>query len=234
MKRVKKMPKVLVVAPHNEIKNYSFDDWLSRITNLTYKNYDICVADNSKSPANTKKIKRKGINCIWVRPKLKSNQQYIADSMEELRVQALIGKYDFMLVVETDVIPPHDIIERLLIHHKEVVSAMYMIDQGSDSHLMYQKIEPMGINYRSTINMSDGYDIGIVDGQVHEVYACGLGCCMIKKDILEKIQFRWETGADAHPDSFFAADLHMHGIKQYLDTGTLCVHNNISWSTIID
>ena len=31
--------KVLVGTPHNEIKNYCFDDFLANVTNFTYKNY---------------------------------------------------------------------------------------------------------------------------------------------------------------------------------------------------
>jgi hypothetical protein len=230
----KKNIKVLVATPHNEIKNYCFDEWLNRVTNLTYKNYDILIADNSKKNKNKKKILQKGINAIWIKPKNKANQKYIAESHEALRIKALKMKWDFMLHLESDVFPPHDIIERLLVHRKRVVSAPYFINFGTDSHLMIQKVEDLGGTLKHTINIEDGHDIQIMDGQLHEVYACGLGCILIHRSILEKIKFRWEEGSSMHPDSFFSADLKILGEKQYLDTSILCEHRNSSWSKITD
>lgn len=226
--------KVLLVTPHNEIKNYCFDDWIARATNLTYPRYNILIADNSKTNKNKKRIVSKGINAIYIKPKHKSNQKYIAESHEALRIQALSNGYDFILHLESDVFPPHDIIERLLVHRKTVVSAPYFINFGEDSHLMIQNIEKLGGSIKFTTNIKDGHDIQYFDGQLHEVYAAGLGCCLIHRSVLEKITFRWEDGANAHPDSFFAADLKQMGIKQYLDTSILCEHRNSSWSTVTD
>lgn len=226
--------KVLVVTPHNEVKNYCFDKWLDRVTNLTYPNYDILIADNSPSNKNKKKIMKAGVSCIHIKPKNKANQKYIAESHDALRNYALIKGYDFILHLESDVFPPHDIIERLLVHRKTVVSAMYFIDFGDKSHLMLQGIENIGGTLKFTTNIEEGHDIQYVDGQLKEVYACGLGCMLIHRSILEKIKFRWEEGAFAHPDSFFAADLKTLGIKQYLDTSILCHHENSSWATITD
>lgn len=228
----KKDIKVLVITPHNEVKNYCFDEWMARVKNLTYHNYDVLVADNSPTNKNKKKIQKAGFDCIWIKPRNKVNQKFIAESHEALRVHALAKKYDFVLHLESDVFPPHDIIERLLIHRKTVVSGMYFIGQGEESHLMVQKMERTGETFRHTINIEEGYDMQLVDGQLKEVHACGLGNCLIHKSVLEKIKFRWEDGANAHPDSFFAADLQMHGIKQYLDTSILSEHKNQSWSTI--
>lgn len=229
----KKDIRVLVITPHNIVKNYCYDEWVSRVTNLTYHNYDILIADNSPTNKNKKKIQKSGIDCIWIKPKDKANQKFIAESHEALRIYALARKYDFVLHLESDVIPPHDIIERLLVHRKKVVSGMYFIGLGEDSHLMLQNFEPVGSSIiRHTINVEDGHDMQIVDGQLHEVYAVGLGNCLIHSSILKQIKFRWETGANAHPDSFFAADLKQLGIKQYLDTGCLSKHLNSSWLEI--
>jgi cellulose synthase/poly-beta-1,6-N-acetylglucosamine synthase-like glycosyltransferase len=226
--------KVLVITPQNEVKNYCSDEWSSRVTNLTYPNYDIMMADNSSTNKNKKKIMKMGIDCIHIKPKHKSNQKYIAESHEALRNYALIRGYHFVLHLESDVIPPHDIIERLLVHRKKVVSAMYFIDFGVDSHLMLQNIENVGGTVKHTTMINEGHDIQIVDGQLHEVYACGLGACLIHRSVLEQIKFRHEEGASAHPDSFFAADLRQLGIKQYLDTSIICDHKNSSWATVTD
>lgn len=230
--------RVLVAAPHNEVKNQTIEAWIERVKNFTFKNFnfktDVLIVDNSESPKNKKLLKKLGVNCVHVRPKQKTNQKYIAESQDMIRTYALRMKYDFVLHLETDVFPPHDIIERLLVHRKTVVSAMYMIEFGDKSHLMLQGIENLGGTIKNTINIDEGHDIQFVDGQLKEVYACGMGCMLIHKSVLEKITLRWEEGSDAHADSFLAGDLKFLNIKQFLDTGTWCEHQNSSWATITD
>ncbi len=233
MKKHKK-PRILICTPHNEVKNYCIEDFLRKVTNLSYTNYDILFADNSKTHDNTRKLMKSGINCVHVKPKLKDNQQYIADSQELLRDAVLRGKYDYMLMLESDVFPPVDIIERLLMHKKNIVGASYFIDHGHDSHLMLQQMEESGEFLRHTMNVKNGYDILHADGKLKKVYACGFGCLLVHKSILKKMKFRWNKGADAHSDSFFFADLDAGRIPVYLDTAILCEHRNESWATRVD
>jgi len=237
MKEFKKLKKfkVLVCVPHYDGKNYCFDDFLSRVTNLTYKNYDILIADNSKNRKNKKKIMKSGVQSIYVNPKQKDNRQYIADTHEALRVAALIGNYDFMLHLESDVFPPLDIIERLLSHQKMVVAAPYFINFGHDSHLMVQHIEGEGDLVRHTVNVGGGYDILLMDGKLKKVHHAGLGCILIHKSVLQKINFRWMKGLDSHPDAVFAADCNAQQIPIFLDTSISNVeHRNSSWSEVTD
>jgi GT2 family glycosyltransferase len=230
--RQKKKVKILLGTPHNIVKDYCFEDWIERATNLSYPNYDILIADNSPTNKNKKRLMKRGIDAIYIKPKQKANQKFIAESHEALRIQALKHGYEFMLHLESDVFPPQNVIEQLLAAQKSVVSAPYFINHGENSHLMLQDIEAIGTKIRNTMNMDNGIDFNFVDGKVKQVYACGLGCTLIHRSILEKIRFRWEEGAFAHPDSFFAADLHNMGIKQYVDTSIICEHRNSSWSKI--
>ena len=117
-------------------------------------------------------------------------------------------------------------------HQKQVVSASYHIKHGGQSHLMVQDIESHEHGIRETINMLGGTDNKYFDGKLHEVYACGLGMTLIHRSVLEQLEFRYVEEIDAHPDTFFAHDLHLLGIKQYLDTSIRCKHNNSDWSEI--
>jgi hypothetical protein len=224
--------KVLVGTPHNEVKNYCFDDFISNATNLTYKHYNIVIADNSKRNKNSKQISKLGVSTIYVKPKQKANQQFIAESHEELRLAALRTNVDYLLHLESDIFPPKDIIERLLVHQLPVVSAAYFIDEGLNSHLMVQEIEDKGDFIRESRNITHGHDILLMSGGLQKVYACGLGCTLIHRSVLEKIKFRWEKGAPVHPDTFFAADLNAMEIPQYIDTSILCEHRNSSWNSV--
>jgi cellulose synthase/poly-beta-1,6-N-acetylglucosamine synthase-like glycosyltransferase len=238
MKEFRKLKKfkVLVGCPHSDIKNYGLDDYLAMITNLTYdkKYYDVLIVDNSKDNKNTQMIRKAGVDCLHVKPKHKSNQAYIAESQEMLRQAAIKGGYDYLIMIESDIRVPFDIIERLLSHQKQVVSAPYFINHGHESHLMLQQIEQTGDTVRFTLNEDNGFDILQVDGKLKKVYACGFGCIAIHKTVLEKVKFRWEEGADTHSDSIFAADLNYMGIPMYLDTQLLCDHLNSNWSEVTD
>lgn len=229
-KNLKKF-RVLVGTPYNEVKEYCFDEFLQRATNLSYKHYDFLIADNSKSNKIYKSIIKSGIESVHIKPKNKVNQKFILESHEALRRAAIKGGYDYLLHLESDIIPPHDIIERLIVHQKPIVSAAYFISQGEDSHLMLQEIESDG-QLRETRNVQNGYDIMQVDGKLKQVYAAGLGCILIHKSILKKFQFRWQEGAPVHPDTFFAHDLHSLETPQFIDTSIICEHRNSNWLEI--
>lgn len=225
--------KVLVAAPQNKIKMYAWRKYIERAANLTYKNYDLFFVDNSKTKDNAKAISKEGYNCHWLNPKKKPNQQYIAESLELIRIKAIDEKYDILVILETDVIPPPDFIERLILHQKEVVSGGYFIGHGASSHLMIQEIEEVG-EVRNPSVIHNGRDIIYADGKLHKVYAAGMGCILIHRNVFTKIAFRWPKGANAHPDSFLATDLYNQGIPQYVDTSFICEHLNQSWANVID
>lgn len=232
--RKRKMSKVLVGTPHADVKNYCFDNYVKNVKSLTYPNYDILVVDNSKDNKNTKKFKKAGIPAVHIKRRNKSSREVMAQSHEYLRKAALDGGYDFLLHYESDLSSPINIIETLLSHQLPVVSAAYLINHGHKSHLMAQEIEEDAPGERKTISLDEGSDIHIIDGNLHEGFAFGLGMCLIHKDVLKQIEFRYEEGVDAHPDTFFANDLAQLKIKQYVDTSVLCKHDNRDWSFIKD
>jgi hypothetical protein len=225
--------KVLVAAPTADRKNYCLNEYLSVVSNLTYSNYKTFLADNSETRSNAKMLNRLGVHTKWINPAGKTNIQYIAESHESCREFALHLNFDYMLHLESDIIPPIDIIERLLFHKKEVVSACYFTGFGDKSRLCIQLLEDSGELIRETQNMDYGIgDMIFMDGTLKQVYGAGLGCTLIHKSVLEKIKFRYQEGVDAHPDTYFYSDLNASGIKQYVDTSILCKHENREWSFV--
>lgn len=224
--------KILVGTPHADVKNYCLDNYVKNIKELTYGNFQVLVVDNSESNKNTKLIKKMGLPAIHIKRKNKHTRQLLAESHEYLRKATLDGGFDYLLHFESDITPPLNVIEHLLSHQLPVVSAPYLVDFGNNSHLMAQAIEEKQVGIRKTINLDKGSDIHVVDGKLHKGFAFGLGMCLIHRDILAKIEFRFEENADLHPDTFFANDLEQLGIEQYLDTSIMCEHDNRTWLTI--
>jgi|SRR3989304_2111535 len=224
--------RVLIGTPHADVKNYCLANYIKTVKGLSHKNYDVLVVDNSETNDNQKRIRKEGIAALWVKRKNKSTREVMCESQECLRTAALDGGYDFLLHFESDITPPFNVIERLLSHQKTVVSASYFIGEGANSHLMVQEIEKHEHGVRNTINLTNRTDMKYADGKLHEVYACGLGMTLIHKSVLKQFKFRFDKNIDAHSDTFFAHDLQLLGIKQYLDSSILCKHDNRSWDLI--
>ncbi len=111
-----KLPKILVACPNHVVKEYAFRTWIDNVKSLTYPNYDILVVDNSpndsdfmdryKDQVPMKHIDTTGIEELMV---LRLNVSY-----EEIRKAFLAGNYERLMVIESDIITPKDIIERML------------------------------------------------------------------------------------------------------------------------
>jgi hypothetical protein len=225
-----KKPKVFIATPHADRKNYCLEQYAEVIKSLTYPNKVVMMADNSDTTKNSKLLTKMGFKNVHIRPKRKSSQQYICESHNALRSAFLRSDAHIFFHLESDIIPPPDIIERLLATRKRVVGAPYFIGEGEDSHLIVQDMEEFFLDMRLTKRMDDGTDFMFMDGKLKKVHTVGLGCIMIDRPTMEKIPFRWEKGIDAHPDSFFAHDCHTLDIPIWCDTSILCEHNNSGWS----
>lgn len=230
MSKIKFYPKVLVGTPTSSIKDYCWDEFISRVKSLSYPNYDFVLVDNTDGRKHLKKLRQQNINVEEVKPKYKSVFSFLAESHEALRIKALKGGYQYLLHLESDVIPPQDVIERLMLHKKKVVSAMYFIEFGSDSHLMLIDSEKNPVEVLETNVMKHPSDFMFMNGQLKKVHSAALGCTLIHKQILKHIPFRHQEGINMPPDAFFANDLSQKNIGFYVDTSILCEHRNLAWT----
>ena len=107
-------PKILVACPNHEVKEYSFQRWIDNVKNLTYPNYDIFVSDNSpnddflnrwKDQVPMERIDTAGMEELSVK---RMNYSY-----EAIRQKFLNGGYGCLMIIESDVIPPADVIEQM-------------------------------------------------------------------------------------------------------------------------
>jgi hypothetical protein len=70
------------------------------------------------------------------------------------------------------------------------------------------------------------------NGQLNYSYANGIGCILIKREVLEQITFRVMKTEIGYPDSFFHSDIFMLGIINWVDTSIIPKHWNSRWGTI--
>lgn len=234
--------KVLVCCPTANVKNYCFEQWIENVMQFNYPNFDIRVFDNSVKSANntqflnetfrklfgsSKKFEAIAIDSMWDKSNLIPK---MAHSHNMCKNYALKNGYDYILHLESDVFPPHDVIERLMAHQKNVIGAIYHSDEGLNRYAMvYEDIE-LSPNRITTITSSHhNGEIRLFDGTVKKVAHVGLGCVLISSKVLSKIVFRYEENRNAAPDTLFAEDCKMMNIPINLDTSIVCRHDNQPW-----
>tara|TARA_Y100000310_G_scaffold339103_1_gene430755 strand:+ start:15675 stop:16466 length:792 start_codon:yes stop_codon:yes gene_type:complete len=245
-------PKILVGCPVSKHHSYSTNEYLAAIKNLSYPNYDIYLVDNSSTNEFFKELQKAvpGERSCTEIPDVKEK---IAASRNVLRKKVVEENYDYFLSLEQDVIPPKDVIEQLLQHKKAIVSGIYYSPfpvQGKQQlfPVLYrwlnkeeqenlkknketlQKLNPAlheeleKSNYDFTKVRVKFKPKEVEKPQLLKVKQCGLGCVLIKKEVLEKIEFRIDKTTDGFDDATFCDDALEKGYELYADTKVKCKH----------
>ena len=207
---------VLVGVVTWDRKAYCYDEFKQRLNELSYTNYDVVMVDTTPE-------KRWLTNEVY-HSEGDNSRERITNGYNKLREIFLNGDYEYLMIIESDIIPPKHIIESLMEHDKDVCCATYMIGRKGERHpclfkpgLIKRKV---GSIY---IKMVDHHQAKELDGDLWEVKGMsGMGCHLIKRKVLEKLSFH--HGVSHHCDAEFHNDLHKEGIEDYIDTGILCKH----------
>jgi hypothetical protein len=237
---MKEFPRVLVCCPTADVKNYAFEKWITNVMNFRYSNFEVRLLDNSDDGLNSKFLndwyerlffekagdKFEAINCS---KKSKNVIEKLCVSHNDCRDYMLSKDYDYMLHLESDIMPDIDIIESLMFHQKRVVGCVYHTDEGLHRKAMLQRPIHFGNNTFSSMNFSANEELFFMDGTLKKITAMGLGCMLIKRNVMEKIKFRFIEEIDNFPDSYFAEDCTRNGINIYADTSKLATHENTLW-----
>jgi hypothetical protein len=236
-------PRVLVAAPTASVKKYCFDEWLENILDFTYPNFNVLLFDNTNddgefaSYMNDLYKSRYGYsdkflatNSLVINNSLATNViEKMCLSHNDCREYALFHNYDYLLHLESDIFPEKDIIQNLMFHKKDVVGSIYYRDEGLYRKPMLQmSFEPIKGHIKS-LNFETNEDLTFLNGQLKRVAHVGLGCILLSKKVLKKIQFRFEKNVDMHPDTFFAEDCFRKGFSIFAETSSICRHENQAW-----
>ena len=224
------LPKVLVGCPTHDGKEYCLEQYADAVKNLSYKNYDVLLADNSKGKSYISKIRGFGINAVKTEHRVHARDR-IVEGRNLLAKKAVEG-YDYFLSLEQDVIPPGDVIEKLMMHGKEIVSGIYHTRQDINGQARILPLIFVQLNEKKNqMRYLTDQEIEKING-LTEIRICGVGCLLIKKDVLEKIKFRYAKGVPGFDDVHFCNDAIAQGYKIYADTNVRCRHFYGSWEGI--
>ena len=183
-------PKILVGCPTYEGYNYCIDEYLNRIKELLYTNFDLVLVDNSKSDNFYNELKLKKINVVKGKY-FDDVKRRISESRNMLRDKFLEGNYDYFLSLEQDVIPPKDIINKLIRDSKDVVSGIYFKYYpiniiGKDNKIVKRgkTALPLIFKFTNEKNKMEICKLEDVEGEkIMKIRACGLGCVLINRAV---------------------------------------------------
>lgn len=142
--------------------------------------------------------------------------QELCRKHNEARRLVLDGGYDALLHVDADVVIPPDALERLLSVDADVVYALYVSRQTPSRWLCFTDIEDAEVLSKDKRLAHRQW------GQVVPSFGAGLGCTLIRRRVLERLQFR--TDGHTGSDWWFAIDCNNYGFTQAHDLGCVCGH----------
>lgn len=228
------MKKILIASPTSNHKDYCLEDFIINTRRFTYP-ADLFLVDNSTDPDYHKKIIDYGVNCVHYK-KLAGEplKRTMAACNNIIRDKALNEGYDYVLSLETDQFPPINFIELLLSFNKKVISLPYFINEGPKSHLLMSVLARK--NNKITFEKIPAIEQlkYITGGLTNKIRNNGIGCMLISKEVLKKIEFKATIEDDAYADTHFHISLFQEGIENWLYTGALSIHRNSNWDVILD
>lgn len=167
---------------------------------------------------------------------------------EQTVVDALETGAEWLLFLDSDVVPPVDVFGRLARHEQPVVSGLYYVD-GEQPHPAVWMLDDdrpttLGVDTEGRLVFDDDGDPTPLEPESNgllSVDTIGLGCVLVHASVFDDIDrpwFRWTKGFEEHPwdlgglngnmgvseDFFFCHKLAEAGYDIYLDTSVQCAH----------
>ena len=234
----KKMPSVLVGTTASSNKSYILEKYLNRIIELSYPNYDLSIVVSQKDENYGMKIAQmledrnfwrfEIIIDAWVaKPQLRVTSHH-----NKLREVTLLEEYDYLFIVDQDIIPPVDAIEQLISVGGDVVTGLYKIKHNDTivncvwKRRMVLKNGKLCANWYTDDEISN--DPIEIDG------GFGTGCCLIKKDVLNYVYFRAGANNNNFQDGIFWFDVKNMGFKTFLNGNVKCEHFQSNWDPLFE
>ena len=242
-----KNPKVLVASPTYKGMKYCQNEFFKAIKSLTYPLYDILIIENSEDNEYFNELKQqKGIILIKDNSPEKNKMLRLISSRNKIIDYALENNYDYIFMMDFDVIPPENIIQELLKCNKDIVSGWYdnyFVINGKTKLLPVvwmpitkQEFENMKkqVNFSSSVKSHLDLKSHMTKEQAEsnkllKVLFPSAGCMLISKKVFRKIRYNlldtqnWGN-VKTTDDIYFITKAREQGFESYCYTKLKCEH----------
>src|SRR3989339_541310 len=228
MENKKVSKRILIGCPTYDGQAFCLDAFVKGLAALTYPDADILFVDNSETDEYAKRlgnlvIPGRKIRVIRDKPS-ETRISRIISSRNKVRDFFLAEGYDLLFFLDTDIIPPADVIDRLLMIFRDIASGIYLCRQRIGDKDMVLPTVYVAHDDSSVRTVSKDE---IRESKVMDIVICGLGCCLIRRAVLEKIACRpFSESKTGGEDVAFCLDAKQEGFKAAAETAVRCSHVN--------
>lgn len=136
----------------------------------------------------------------------------------------LKSRCDAMLVIESDIVPPPDTLEKLAALDADVAYGAYLFRRESPAGRV---VNLQQMYHEGALNVGESLSVRGLwppPADVMSVSGGGLGCILIKRHVLEAIDFKVSNNPAVHCDSWFTTEVWRAGYNMMADTRVVCGH----------
>lgn len=174
--------------------------------------WSLLLQNDNPHPDQRDKLKRKVFNHL---------HQY-----QRAREVFLAGRYDAMMIVESDIIPPKDAIKKLAALDVDVAYGVYRF-RVSNVINIFELYPGKPRNVGESLSIRPGRLAAAVRAGSTKCSGAGFGCVLIQRPVLEAIEFKtyWPKNG-SYCDTPFINDVMRHGFEQMADMTVVCGHKD--------
>lgn len=142
--------------------------------------------------------------------------------------RAIEGGYDWILFVDSDIVPPKDALGNLLSHNRDMVFGYYTKGKNSEGRTCLCDVDRD--NYDSFLHKDELHEIRDAGTHLIEIRGGGFGFALMRTRILQRVEQPWfdyvwaYDGRKLSEDYGFCTRCRKAGIKLYADTRVDCGH----------
>lgn len=244
-------PRILVGITTYKPKDYMIDKCYRAVKEFDYPSdkYDVLIVDNTDDKGRyANQLKKRGFRKVEHVARGANSRVAINRSQNLIRRRFLEGDYEWLLMVESDLLPPKDTLKRLLGHKKTVVGSWYWIGTGNvrtPCIFVNQVINgfggtrPLGIIRHSIDDNSGKFDGAEImswwNSGLRQCHGVGFGTTLIHRDVVQEFPFWTDERFDnKHSDVYFYLDLERANIPVFVDTNVEVPHFPTDWALVED
>jgi len=224
---------------------YCIDEFLDAVRMLSYSNYDVLLVDNPRLEDFYRELrKREGVEVIWDQTKEELPVKRLVSSRNKILEYAVENGYDYVFMLDSDVIPPKNIIEELLQWKKDIISGLYYNYFKSSGQIKLLPVAWMEVTAREFVRMQEQVKFPTTiqshrdlqrhmtqeeaeSDNVYEVLYPSAGCMLLSKSVFSKIRYgvpKAPDGVVGTDDIYFIKKAREAGFSVFCYTKMKCEH----------
>jgi hypothetical protein len=152
---------------------------------------------------------------------------YLPDARNQVHAAFLKEKmYSHLFMIDSDVIPPPNVVERLMAHEKPIIGGYYL-----NKHPIMINTPVVYDFVKDDENGKATWMHRAVAGEgVEKVGGMGMGCVLMRRDVAEALGEKPYDMNAGGEDLVMCRKLMRLGIDLYVDWSVACAHMGVKWS----